>query len=235
MGPPRVSRNSTAPTPNNTRTIHHSLWTHHEDLYLYRVTGSGFLHHMVRNLVGTFTDAANPAASPHPPSPQSSPPATAPPPAPPPPPAASSFVEVDVQMTRPPLTPATAQAQHRITRLATQLSTHRAFHWLHLHQPQLRLWQLEFLAIPAPPFHESARAAWFLDRFHALGLTNVHLDEAGNALAELVPTSGEAPAATSSPSAELQVPGRLQRHRTDLPLHPFLLVSAHPTPQSPRT
>ncbi len=25
---------------------------------VYRVTGSGFLHHMVRNLVGTFVDAA---------------------------------------------------------------------------------------------------------------------------------------------------------------------------------
>ncbi len=66
-------------------------------------------------------------------------------------------------------------------------AVHRAFHWLHLHQPQLRLWQLEMLAIPAPPFAEHARAAWFLDRFHALGLTNVHLDEAGNALAELSP------------------------------------------------
>ena len=79
----------------------------------------------------------------------------------------------------------TALAQHRITRLATHLPIHRAFHWLHLHQSQLRLWQLEMLAIPAPPFGESARAAWFLDRFTALGLANVHLDEAGNALATL--------------------------------------------------
>jgi tripeptide aminopeptidase len=79
----------------------------------------------------------------------------------------------------------TAFAQHRISRLAANLPVHRAFHWLHLHQVQLRLWQLEMLAIPAPPFGESARAAWFLDRFSALGLSNVHLDEAGNALGEL--------------------------------------------------
>jgi tripeptide aminopeptidase len=78
-----------------------------------------------------------------------------------------------------------AAAQIRIARLAANLPVHRAFHWLHLHQPQLRLWQLEMLAIPAPPFGEQARARWFLDRFAQLGLANVHLDAEGNALAEL--------------------------------------------------
>lgn len=44
----------------NVRRITASRWTAGEDgsMYLYRVTGSGFLHHMVRNLVGTFLDAA---------------------------------------------------------------------------------------------------------------------------------------------------------------------------------
>ena len=79
----------------------------------------------------------------------------------------------------------TTLAQHRITRMAGMLPIHRAFHWLHLHQPQLRLWQLEMLAIPAPPFAEQARAQWFLDRFTALGLNNVHLDDEGNALGTL--------------------------------------------------
>ncbi len=79
----------------------------------------------------------------------------------------------------------TALAQHRVSRLAASVTVHRAFGWLHLHQPQLLLWQLEMLAIPAPPFGEAARAAWFLDRFSALGLCNPHLDEEGNALAEL--------------------------------------------------
>jgi tRNA pseudouridine38-40 synthase len=38
------------------RTIFNSRWEQRDDLYVYRVTGSGFLHHMVRNLVGTFVD-----------------------------------------------------------------------------------------------------------------------------------------------------------------------------------
>ena len=37
------------------RTLHASAWQQAEpELWTYRVTGSGFLHHMVRNLVGTF-------------------------------------------------------------------------------------------------------------------------------------------------------------------------------------
>jgi len=84
--------------------------------------------------------------------------------------------------------PATAAAQRRIARLAALTAVHRAFHWLHLHQPQLRQWQLDLVRIPAPPFGESPRAAWMLDRFHHLGLANPHIDEAGNVLAELVPS-----------------------------------------------
>src|SRR5271163_4486755 len=83
----------------------------------------------------------------------------------------------------------TSTAQRRIARLASLTAVHRAFHWLHLHQPQLRLWQLELVRIPAPPFAEHDRAAWFLERFRNLGLTNIHLDEEGNALAELTPAT----------------------------------------------
>jgi tRNA pseudouridine38-40 synthase len=43
--------------PPLTRTIYHSQWHAHDDLLLYTVTGSGFLHHMVRNLVGTFVQS----------------------------------------------------------------------------------------------------------------------------------------------------------------------------------
>jgi len=49
---------STSPE-SNTRTIHHSAWHQQQDLLIYRITGNGFLHHMVRNLVGTFVEAAH--------------------------------------------------------------------------------------------------------------------------------------------------------------------------------
>ncbi|HVJ09761.1 MAG TPA: tRNA pseudouridine(38-40) synthase TruA [Acidisarcina sp.] len=49
---------------DNIRTIYESAWEqrasdggYEGDLLLYRVRGSGFLHHMVRNLVGTFLEA----------------------------------------------------------------------------------------------------------------------------------------------------------------------------------
>jgi tripeptide aminopeptidase len=76
-------------------------------------------------------------------------------------------------------------AQLRIARLAANPAVHRAFRWLHLHQRQMRKWQLEMLRIPAPPFGEEARAAWMLERFVELGLANAHMDKAGNAVAVL--------------------------------------------------
>jgi tripeptide aminopeptidase len=78
-----------------------------------------------------------------------------------------------------------ASAQLRVARLAADPVVHRAFHWLHLHQAQMRRWHLELLRIPAPPFGEGARAAWFLERFRELDLVEPHLDEVGNVLGEL--------------------------------------------------
>ena len=38
------------------RTVFFSAWTRGENTLVYRVIGNGFLHHMVRNLVGTMVD-----------------------------------------------------------------------------------------------------------------------------------------------------------------------------------
>lgn len=43
-------------SPNPVKTIYSAGWTHAEGLLLFRICGSGFLHHMVRNLVGTMVD-----------------------------------------------------------------------------------------------------------------------------------------------------------------------------------
>jgi tripeptide aminopeptidase len=73
----------------------------------------------------------------------------------------------------------------RIAALASDRAVHRAFAWLHLHEPQMRRWQMEFLGIAAPPFGEAERAVWFCDRFCEMGLTDARVDAAGNAVAEL--------------------------------------------------
>jgi len=42
------------PKESNVRTVFSSRWRQEGDEYIYEVRGSGFLHHMVRNLAGTF-------------------------------------------------------------------------------------------------------------------------------------------------------------------------------------
>jgi tRNA pseudouridine38-40 synthase len=61
VDPERVERMAlpeNVPTINvsttNVRTIFSSYWTREGEELIYTVRGSGFLHHMVRNLVGTF-------------------------------------------------------------------------------------------------------------------------------------------------------------------------------------
>ncbi len=50
-----ASNSGTTHVPTtNVRTIFSSSWTHEGEELIYTVRGSGFLHHMVRNLVGTF-------------------------------------------------------------------------------------------------------------------------------------------------------------------------------------
>ncbi|MGD0796845.1 MAG: M20/M25/M40 family metallo-hydrolase [Acidobacteriaceae bacterium] len=128
-------------------------------------------------------------------------------------------------------------ANLRIAALAANPAVHRAFQWLHLHEPQLRKWQLEILRIPAPPFGEAARAAWFLSRFAALNLTHPHLDAAGNALATL-PSRQEAesggevevkktviPTGGGALAAAVEGPPHLPSAHTAT--HPHILLSAH--------
>jgi tRNA pseudouridine38-40 synthase len=53
----RAGNCCTDPDPLATiRTIHRSSWQQRDNLLVYTITGNGFLHHMVRNLVGTFVD-----------------------------------------------------------------------------------------------------------------------------------------------------------------------------------
>jgi len=53
---PEVSVRDGGDGPNPVKTVFSSCVTREDGLLRYRVTGSGFLHHMVRNIVGTLVD-----------------------------------------------------------------------------------------------------------------------------------------------------------------------------------
>ncbi len=89
-----------------------------------------------------------------------------------------------------------ASAQRHIADIAADSAVHRAFRWLHLHELQLLQWQTEFLAIPAPPFHEDERAIWFRRQFRLLGLEQPQVDPEGNVIA----LCGPAPAGPGQPA-----------------------------------
>jgi len=113
-----------------------------------------------------------------------------------------------------------AADNQRITALASDRAVHAAFSWLHLHEPTIRRWHLEAIAIPAPPFGESARAQYFLQQFTTLGLANPHIDAVGNALAEL-------PSQNAVISTEAQRSGEASVFASSPTNSPVILLSAH--------
>lgn len=70
----------------------------------------------------------------------------------------------------------------RVTALAAQRPVHAAFAWLHRNPKRIMDWQAQIVGIPAPPFGEGERAAWFAARFAEAGLSQVVTDEVGNVL-----------------------------------------------------
>lgn len=73
-------------------------------------------------------------------------------------------------------------ARQEVTRVASLPDVHSAFGWFRAHQRDLNEAQLELTRIAAPPFGERNRAEWLKDRFTALGLADVHIDEVGNVI-----------------------------------------------------
>jgi tripeptide aminopeptidase len=76
-----------------------------------------------------------------------------------------------------------AGLQQEITRISSQPEVRAALTWMHNREPSIAQWQLEMARIPAPPFGETARAAWLQERFRELGLEEVSTDEVGNVFA----------------------------------------------------
>jgi tripeptide aminopeptidase len=73
--------------------------------------------------------------------------------------------------------------EQEIARIAGLREVHAAMEWFRSHEPELRDWQLEVAAIPAPPFGEGPRAQWLGSRFVELGLEDAQVDALGNVLA----------------------------------------------------
>ena len=67
-----------------------------------------------------------------------------------------------------------------VTGLAAQRPVHAAFAWFHKNPKTIMDWQVDLVAIPAPPFGEAARSVWLESRFAEAGLENVRKDALGN-------------------------------------------------------
>lgn len=72
-----------------------------------------------------------------------------------------------------------------IARIAALPSVRGAIAWLRNREPDFADWQVSISRIAAPPFAETARGDWLLERFRELGLEGIHRDEVGNVLAFL--------------------------------------------------
>ncbi len=73
-----------------------------------------------------------------------------------------------------------APSIQEIARLSALPQVQSAFRWFASQETQIAEWQLQLAGIPAPPFGEGERAAWLAERFRALELDDVHVDDVGN-------------------------------------------------------
>ena len=80
-------------------------------------------------------------------------------------------------------------------------------------------WQMELVAIPAPPYGEQARAEWLAARFAEAGLSDVETDAAGNVLgilsARKLPPESTGPLVLLSAHLDTVFPA-------GTPLHPLI-------------
>src|SRR5712672_2964063 len=96
---------------------------------------------------------------------------------------AGYIVFIQEMASRPPIPDSSRiSPQREIARIAEMRSVHAAFTYLHNQEMEFRRWQRELTEIPSPPFGEAARSEWLQQRFTALGLENVQVDDLGNVL-----------------------------------------------------
>jgi acetylornithine deacetylase/succinyl-diaminopimelate desuccinylase-like protein len=90
--------------------------------------------------------------------------------------------------SRPPIPDASRTLpQREIARIAEMRGVHAALVYLHNQEMEFRRWQRELTEIPAPPFGEAQRSKWLHQRFTALGLEDIQVDQLGNVIGLLYP------------------------------------------------
>ena len=84
------------------------------------------------------------------------------------------------QVARPLTADQLSAVPQEISRLAATPDVQSALQWFRDQEAEFARWQMELARIPAPPFGETARAAWVGEQFRALGLKEVGKDKIGN-------------------------------------------------------
>ena len=80
------------------------------------------------------------------------------------------------------LPPSPAATNAAVDKLTANAGVTQALAFLRADDERTLKEQIELTEIPAPPFKEAVRAANFLERFKALGLTDARIDAEGNVL-----------------------------------------------------
>src|SRR5215470_5905816 len=93
-------------------------------------------------------------------------------------------------MTSPAAVSDSVPMHQAVAKLAASPEVRAAFEWFRRNESKLANLQMEAARIEAPPFGESARAAWLADRFRDAGLQEVQIDETGNVLGQRPGTGG---------------------------------------------
>ena len=102
----------------------------------------------------------------------------------------------------------------RIAQLAQMRAVHAAFSRFSVRENELRRMQVEVARIPAPPFGEAARAEWLREKFIAIGLQDIEVDEVGNVIGVLPGRDPQAPAVAITAHLDTVFPAD-----TDIEIH----------------
>ena len=102
----------------------------------------------------------------------------------------------------------------RIAQIASMRAVHSAFSRFLVRENELRRLQVEVARIPAPPFGEAARSEWLREKFLALGLCDVDVDEVGNVIGMIPGSDPSSPAVAVTAHLDTVFPAD-----TDIEIH----------------